>query len=537
MKRTLALILALIMMMALVACGGDKPTSSAPSNPTTSEPKTGADVADVNKDAGKVEIKEDVKYKEHLVIAYSGKTTTSDPQVVSNIHHDTIFKLSHNSLIMYDWDSKEMKPELATEWSVSPDGLTWTFKLREGVKFHNGETLEADDVVFTFERGKATGVSGANAYTQIESLKAVDKNTVEITLTGANADWLYLLQYTYCSILNREAVEKDALEGASVGTGGWKWDSWENGGNTELVRFDDAWFWKENGLTPTKKLTVATMTEESARAVATQTGEVDFNNGVSLVEVPVLAKDANLKTVTLDVDTIYFLGFNNQKGIASDVNFRKAVSYAVDPQELLVAYYEGYGNTCKTFWGPNQYGIYTDYTDPLETNADKAKEFLGKSAYKGETLKFVTIQSFADIAALMQAQMLKVGIKTEIATVDSQGLNAACKAGDFDIFFYNKSCGPHGDQFRTVLTYGHNTNRAQFNSPRVMELLDLAVVEQDDAKRKAMYQEIQQITHDEMPYRPLYYGTNGFAWGKNVSGMIFCGDNKHDLTQLICVEG
>jgi len=534
MKRTLALILTLIMLMALVACGGEKPTSSTPSKPE--EPKEAVGTTDMNKDSEKVEIKEDVKYKEHLIIAYGGKTTTSDPQVVSNIHHDTLFKLSHNSLIMYNWDTKEMEPELATEWSVSPDGKTWTFKLRDGVKFHNGETLEADDVVFTFERAKATGTSGTNAYSQIESLKAVDKNTVEMTLTGANADWLYLLQYTYCSILNREAVEKDALEGASVGTGGWKWDSWENGGSTNLVRFDDAWFWKENGMTPTKKLTVATMAEDSARGVATQTGEVDFNVGVPLIDIPVMEKDENLKTATIDVDTIYFLGFNNETGIMADVNLRKAISYAVDPQEILDAYFEGYGNTCKSFWGPNQYGLYTDYTDPLETNADKAKEFLAKTSYKGETLRFFTVTSFADMATLVQAQLLKAGINTEIATVDSQGLNATCKAKEFDFFLYNKSCGPHGDQFRTVLTYGNNTNRGHFNSPRVMELLDLAVVEQDDAKRKDMYKEIQQITHDEMPYRPMFYGTNGFAWNKNVSGVLWCGDNKHDFTQLICVE-
>ena len=98
MKKTLALILALVMTMALVACGG-KTTTTTPSTSTPEEPKQGTDVADMNKDAGKVEIKEDVKYKEKLVIAYGGKTTTSDPQVVSNIHHDTIFKLAHNPLI------------------------------------------------------------------------------------------------------------------------------------------------------------------------------------------------------------------------------------------------------------------------------------------------------------------------------------------------------------------------------------------------------------------------------------------------------
>ena len=536
MKKTLALILAIVMTMALVACGGKGTTSTTtPSTSTPEENKQGTATTDMNKD--KVEIKEDVKYKEKVVLAYGGKTTTIDPQVVSNIHHDTIFKLSHNSLICYDWDKKEMVPELATEWSVAADGKTWTFKLRNDVEFHNGEKMTADDVVFTFERAKETGVSGSNAYTQIESIKAVDDYTVEMTLTGANADWLYLLQYTYCSILNREAVEKDPVDGAGIGTGGWKISKWENGADTHFERYDNSWVWKVNPLTPTKQLVLATMTEDSARVVATQTGEVDFNISVPLVEIPVLEKDEKLQTATINVDTIYFLGFNNQTGICSDVNMRKAISYAVDPQELLIAYYEGYGNTCETFWGPNQYGIYTDYADPLETNLDKAKEFLAKTNYNGETLRFVTITSFADTAALMQAQLLKVGIKSEIVSVDSQGLNATCKALEFDFFYYNKSCGPHGDQFRTVLTYGHNTNRAQWNSPRVMELLDLAVVEQDDAKRKAMYQEIQQIAHDEMPYRPLFYGTNGYAWGKNVSGTIWCGDNKHDYTFIVCAEG
>ncbi len=535
MKRTLALILALIMMMALVACGGDKTTTST-TTPDTSEPKSGTATTDMNKDAGKVEIKEDVKYKEKIVIAYSGKTTTTDPQVVSNLHHDTIFKLTHNSLICYDWENKEMVPELATEWSVSADGLTWTFKLRDDVEFHNGEKLEADDVVFTFERGKATGVSGATTYVQIDTIKAVDPLTVEMTLTQANADWLYMLQYTNCSILNREAIEKDELNGAQIGTGGWMVESWENGADTNFVRYDNSWVWIDNPLTPTKKITVATMTESSARAVATQTGEVDFNMAVDLIEIPVLEKDANLKTATIDVDTIYFLGYNNEVGICSDVNMRKAIGYAVDPQEILDAYFEGYGNLCESLWGPNQYGLYTDYSDPLETNIDKAKEYLAKTSYSGETLKFVTLTQWSDMGALVQAQLLKAGIKCEIATVDSQGLNATCKAKEYDFFLYNKSCGPHGDQFRTLLTYGHNTNRAHFNSARVMELLDLAVVESDDTARKAMYQEIQQITHDELPYRPLFYGTNGYAWGKNVSGVLWCGDNKHDFTQIYCVE-
>ena len=536
MKRTLALILALIMMMALVACGGDKPTSSTPSNPTTSEPKQADKVEDINKDVGKVEIKEDVKYKKNLVIGLSGKTTTMDPYVVMNQHHDTLFKMTHNSLCYYDFEKGEIVPELATEWSVSDDGLTWTFKLQEGVKFHNGETLEADDVVATFERAKATGVAGATTYAQIEEVKAVDKQTVTMKLVAPNADWLFMMQYPNCSILNREALEKDTMAGHEIGTGGWKVESWENGADCVMTRFDDSWVWKETGLTPTEKITFATMTETSARLVATQTGEVDFNNGITLGDVPMVEKDPNLKSATMAVETIFFLGFNNETGACSELNLRKAIAYAVNPQEILDAFYEGYGELCETFWGPGQFGKYTDYADPLETNIEKAKEWLAKSNYKGETLKFVTLAQWSDMGALVQGQLGLAGIKIDIHTVDSQGLNATCKAKDYDFFLYNKSCGPQGDQFRTVLTYGHNTNRGHFNSPRVMELLDLAKSENDQAKRLAMYLEIQQITHDEMPYRPLFYGTAAYAWNKNVSGVQFGVDTKQDFTYIVCVD-
>lgn len=534
MKKTLALILALVMVMALVACGGGGSTTS--STGSSSEHKVGTDITDANQQ-GQTGPQEGVEYLEDLIIAMQGKTTTMDPQVVSNLHHDTLFKMSHNSLVNYNWNTKEMEPELAKEWSVSDDGLTWTFKLRDDVVFHNGEKFEADDVVFTFERGKATGVSGKTTYEQIASLKAVDATTVEMTLTQANADWLFMMMYPNASILNREAVEKDEAAGAEIGTGGWKVVDWENGSHTKFERFDESWVWIENPLTPTKTINFKTMTESSASAVATQTGEVHLNNSVELIDIGVLEKDPNLVTATLNVDTIYFLGFNNEVGPTTDVNLRKAISYAVDPQEILDAYFEGYGNLCETLWGPNQFGIYTDYSDPLETNIEKAKEYLAKSAYpNGVELKLVTITKFEDFAALVQAQLDKIGIKCTIESVDSQGLNAVCKAKEYDFFLYNKSCGPHGDQFRTLLTYGHNTNRAHFNSPRVMELLDLAVVENDNAKRLEMYKEIQQITHDEMPYRPMFYGTNGYAWNKNVSGMIWAGDNKHDYTFLVCAK-
>ena len=534
MKKTLALILAVVMTVALVACGGGGGTTSSAGS--TSEPKQGTDIKDVQQ-GGPTDIQQGVEYVEDLIIAMDNKATSSDPQVGSNVHHVTIFNMNYNQLIEYDWVNQTFKPELATEWSVSDDGLTWTFKLRQDVVFHNGEKMTADDVVFTFERALATGTSGASTYKKIESVTANGDYEVSMKLKAADADWLFNLRQAPCSILNREAVEKDPDKGYEIGTGGWKLDSWVSGDYNLYTRFDESWVWIDNPLTPTKSIKFVTMSESSARAVATQTGEVHMNNNVEMIDVPVLKADANLKTEVLNADLIEFIGFNNEKGPTTDVNLRNAIAYAIDVQEILDIYQEGYGTPCTSFWGPSQYGLYTDYEQPLEYNLELAKEYLAKSAYpNGVELELVALSNTENQTALIQAQLAKIGITVTINGVDSTGLGEICKSKDYDFFVYNKTCGPQGDQFRSILTYGNNTNRGHYNNARVMELLDLGLSEMDETKRLAYYKELQEITHEEMPYRPLYWGTRGYAWNKNASGMIFCGDLKNDYTFLVCTK-
>ena len=132
MKRVFALILALVLTMALVACGGDKTTTGTPDSSTTKPSEVTPPAADV-------------KYEEKVVIGQNAKTTTTVPQNQSNIAHRMMFALTHNTLVGYAEKAGELTPELAKSWTVSDDLKTWTFTLRDDVVFHNGEIFDTFD--------------------------------------------------------------------------------------------------------------------------------------------------------------------------------------------------------------------------------------------------------------------------------------------------------------------------------------------------------------------------------------------------------
>ena len=528
MKKFMSLMLALIMVLSLVACGGDKPSSTPnTSTPGTSTPAPGGSSA----------AKPEVTYKKDLVIAFNNRVTTMDPQKTSNAVLDNAYNLVFNELVNYNYAAGQLEPELATEWSVSDDGLTWTFKLRKDVKFSNGEPFTADDVVFTFERAKATGTSNSADAKQIEAITAQDEYTVDMKLTSRNMDWLYTLALCRNAIFNREACEKDAEKGHEIGTGGFKVESWSSSEDAKFVRCDSSWVWA-NGLTPTESITIKAMPEASARSIAVQTGEVDYTEGFDVDDLSVLQADKNVTVEIIKAEAMEYLGFNNESEKGGDVNLRRAIAYAIDREELGLLTDGGLSALMTTFWGPNQYGYYDDYSDPLEYNLDKAKEYLAKSNYpNGTTLDVLGVDAFVKKAEVIQEQLKAINITVNVIATDSAGMNATCKSKvGYDAFYYNKSCGPQGDQFRTILTYGHNTNRGHFNSPRVMELMDLAVAEPDDTKRLEMYKEMQQITHDEMPYIPMFYGNNFALYGVNLSGMVLSPNYKHDFTYAVCTK-
>ena len=273
MKKRLYRITAAALMMTMLAAsivGCSKSSSGeAGSSAETSTADSGKQAAETGLNPSTPP--EGVALKDDIVIGMKSKHTTIDPMEASNTQHNYMWRMVHDTPIHFNNETKELEPQLATEWSTDDGGKTYIFKLREGVKFHNGETLKASDVVFTFNRMQGT-TSCNGLYAKVESVEAVDDLTVKMVLVDPNLDWPYMMTLPTASILSEKAVTEDPEKGPGVGTGPWQIDSYEFGNYTKLTAFADSW----RGAPNAKTFTFRYIPENSARLIALQNGEVDI---------------------------------------------------------------------------------------------------------------------------------------------------------------------------------------------------------------------------------------------------------------------
>lgn len=527
MKRSLALILAIVITMALVACGG---------TPTTSSSSTGAtsgttDIKDVNKDQ-QTQIDETKTYKKELNIPFSTDITQMDTMLSTGAGTDPVYKMMYNHLVAYNWDERTLDPELAESWTAE-SVTSYVFNLRKGVKFSNGEELTADDIVFTFvDRPKAVeGTTGTAVWNEIETVEVINDYSVRFKLTKPDADFLYRLYLTPYSVLNRDACEKDAENGHMIGTGGWSVESWTTGEHVTLVRNDDSWVWEETGMNPTEKIVFRYMNEKAARTIALQNGEIAINHQVNDADVATLEADKNVHVATISTETMYYIAFNMQNGkLAKDAKLRQAVAYALNYDEILDFETDGLGQRAISMWGSTQYGLFEDFAEKYEYNPEKAKQLMADAGCP-DGFEMLLIGNRAS-QELIQDQLKEVGITVKVEKTNSAAMTAAVKEGTYDALIYSISLQSIGDRFAFIPNVNHSTNRAKYDNPEMMAKFTEALAETDDAKRKEIYKEIQIELHEDLPYLPLWYNAITIGWCDGVSGVNWEADSKFDYTHI-----
>jgi peptide/nickel transport system substrate-binding protein len=222
-------------------------------------------------------------------------------------------------------------PGLATSWEVSPDGLTYTFKLRQGVKFHDGTEFDADDVKWTFDEGIKPGrYSGGKYVPYIAGTEKIDKYTVKITLKQPWADFMPTLAYEEdLDIMARESVEKWGVDygfKASVGTGPFKFDHWTRGQELVLVRNEDYWD-KAQGYPYLDKIVYRAVTEDAVKMMQLSTKNVDIILTVPFNFVAALKLDKNVVVDSTAGGTVHWLGFATENAPFKDLKTRQALCY------------------------------------------------------------------------------------------------------------------------------------------------------------------------------------------------------------------
>ena len=318
----------------------------------------------------------------------------------------------YESLMKLD-DDGSVTPLLAEDYSVSDDGLTYTFALRDGVKFHSGKELTADDVVSSFERVTADDSQAArkSSYAVVSDVEATDDSTVTFTLSQRSISFPYLMAYVW--IVNPDLA--DAKTDAD-GTGPYSFDEWQRGSTLSLVRNDDYWGDPaKNG-----RVTFHYFTDASAESNALLTGEIDLITSIQSPDS--LTQFENNEDFTISEGTSTtkeLLAFNDRVAPFDDSRVRRAIYSAVDREKLLDAIWDGRGTLIGSMVPPTD-PWYEDLTSLNPYDPELSKQLLSEAGLADGfsfTLSTPNYDPHPAVAEFLQSELAKVGITVDIKII------------------------------------------------------------------------------------------------------------------------
>ncbi|MGD8189000.1 ABC transporter substrate-binding protein [Brevibacillus ginsengisoli] len=482
-----------------------------------------------------------------LIFARGGDAVTLDAIAATD---GESFRVTDNileTLVNYKPGSTEVVPGLAEKWEVTPDGKTYTFHLRQGVKFTDGTDFDAEAVVFNFERWMDPsnplhlkdqfsyfsdmfgGFKGSKDLV-IESVKAVDKQTVEFKLTHAQAPFINNLGMTCFGIASPKALkeEKEKFGEHPVGTGPFIFKEWKREDTITVEKNPNYW---QQGLPKLDKVIFKVIPDNTARLTALKSGEVDIIEGFNPDDVQSVKDSPDLQLILRPSMNVGYLGFNNEKKPFDNPKVREALGHAINKPALIQAFYGGLAQPATNMLAPKVWG-YNDSITDRDYNLDKAKQLLAEAGYpNGFEVEFMAMPvsrpympSAQKTAEAIQQDFNKIGVKTKIITFEWATYLSKLKKGESQMFLIGWT-GDNGDPdnfLATLLdknTIGSN-NYTRYASEDVHKLLMAAQTETDQAKRTELYKKAQELIFKDAPAIPLVHSNQAIAASKKVSGFV-----------------
>jgi peptide/nickel transport system substrate-binding protein len=456
-----------------------------------------------------------------LEIGADASPTGLDPHLITAFPSFMVVNGNiYEGLTAIDKDLKTV-PGLAESWTAAPDGKSYTFKLRSGVKFHDGSDMNAEDVVASIKRVQSKDIASplASRLAAVESANAVDAQTVELKLKEPSAALLSSLA-TIAIVPSAMEANKDALQKAPVGTGPFKFQEWQPNGFILLTKNDAYW---EKGLPKLAGLKFNIVPESATRQVGLSNGQYSLLPNIDAATALQLKGKPNVK-LSETMDLAYTLiGMNVSKPPFDNPKVREAVNYAINRQEIVDAALFGAGvpggplSPALKSWAldVNQFACYKP--DPAKAQA-LLKE-AGVATPVTVTLKVLPRQDIKDIAQVVQEQLNKAGFKVELINQEQGQFIQDWRNSNFDMFASLNAGQPDPDEYfyRTFRT-GGSTNVFKYSDTEIDGLLDQARSQQDQAARKAAYDKVQQKLACSGPAAHLTYGTLFSAMNSKLQG-------------------
>jgi peptide/nickel transport system substrate-binding protein len=507
--------------LVLAACGGSGGAGTSSNQPTAA---TGGSTSAGSTAAPAAGGAESPQGNGEIIISLNADPPKLDPAQSSAFVDRQVLNNLCDKLADLDPQGK-IVPMLATEWTISDDKLTYTFTLREGVKFHDGTDFNADAVKFNLERGMTETSPRRTELSSIKSIEVADPKTIKITLKEPFAPFLSVLTDRAGMIVSPKAAQElgDDFLTKPVCSGPFKYQDRVKGDHITLVRNESYW---QPELPKAAKLTYKIFTDANTALVNLKSGQVDFTDSVPSKEVPNLQQDKNFAVVNEPGFGYQGIYLNTKKPPLDNKNVRKAIDMLIDRDALVKVVFAGTSTPGHSPFAPVHFafGDSDKYDKP---NVEEAKQLLADAggANVSFTLKTGTSAVNTQVAQLIQNFLKPVGIDMQIEKLEFGTLLEQSDKGDYQASALGWSGRPDPDQniYDFMVSDGSN-NDSQFSNPTVDEQLNLARTESDEAKRKAAYDQVMQILHDEVPYVYLYHTNNVFAMRSTVSGFTYVPD-------------
>lgn len=508
-KSIVFILLASLLMITLSACGNKN------------DGKNSTDSGD-----GKLKTaSSDAKSPDNdLVIAIEGSVNSMDPANIGDTNSIATTRGMYENLVKFD-DKQEMVGQLAKSWEISDDSLTYTFKLNEGIKFHDGTDFNAEAVKANYERvvdkdnelrQRRTFVETKDDETEkmrVESIETPDEYTVVFKLAEAWSPFLNRL--TQFSIVSPKAIEEfgNEIMNNPVGTGPFKYVEWEQGSHTKMERNDD--YWGDKAKVDT--VTVKEVGEAGSRTAMLQTGEADLVYPMTGDQLSAVESSDDINILKNDSNIMRFVALNTTLPELKDSKVRQAMNYAIDKEAFVQLMYSGYAKPA-TSAVPSIIQGYSEQNG-YKYDVEKAKELMKEAGFEdGFKLTIWGDNTTQEIKGMtfIKQQLEAIGIEVDVTPMEEATRNDKIYVekdeAEVNMWYVNWSASDFTmDGSMRALLYGQsipptNANSAYFQNKEFDELLDKGIKITDEKEQDELYAKAQKIVWDEAPW--LFLGND-----------------------------
>lgn len=498
------LALSLVFLSALTGCSSNQSASSPSQDATAAPPKEGGT----------------------LVIANFADAFNLDPHFIgtlidSNFIHHKVYE----TLVQYDKNLK-FKPMLATEWKQLDD-LTWEFKLRQGVTFHDGTPFNAMAVKRTIDRVLDPKVTSPQSddFEMIQEIKVVDDNTVHFILKYPFAPLLSILASMEGSMFSPKAIDEMGKKLAQhpVGTGPFVFESWTKGQEIKLVKNQNYWGEKPK----VDGVVFKVVPEDVTRVAMVETGEAHIAAQIPVTEIERVQASDTMSLFRTEGTGVQYISFNVKKKPFDDPRVRQAIAHAIEKEAVIIGVYNNVGKVAISPLSPKVFG-YTPDVKQYEYDINKAKALLAEAGYpNGFKTTFMTDdeRESVNFAEVIQSQLKGIGIDVQVQMLEAGVFwGEALPKGQHEMAYAmwgNATADGDYNQSNVFHTKGQGTsgNTFFYSNPEVDRLIDEARKEKDDNKRKEYYHKTVGIEMNDLPMVPIRNVEYVYAISKNLKGL------------------